>query len=365
MLKARVKVNPDVIAHYIYSSNTNPDDIPIKDLQDILDGKKQPTFDQLNKIGRKTGTPTGLLVLPTVVNLDTGRLQFRTVDSQPIKSMSNELRDTIKEMQSKQSFLHDETDDDLDFIGRFSQEEDPSLIANKIRSYLNLSCPLHGRTEQEVLNSVRSAISNIGIYVFFNGKVKDNTHRRLSINEFRGFVLSDSKSPVIFINSCDSKKGQLFTLIHETVHLFIGSEEIMEAVDYTSSEEAFVNRVTAEILMPLSRVKDNSIQDVESLASTYKVSQEVAVRRLYDAGRITKNAYRNYIAYLTDQYQKNSRKKETGGDYNKATSYRIDTRFFRTVENAVWSNRISHTEAFDLVGVGYKGYQAIAAGAKQ
>lgn len=84
--------------------------------------------------------------------------------------------------------------------------------------------------------------------------MKDNTHRPLSVKEFRGFVLLDHKAPIIFINQKDTKNGQLFTLVHELVHIFVGTEEIfniVEAGDYQFDRtEAFINKVTAEILVP-------------------------------------------------------------------------------------------------------------------
>lgn len=362
MVTTRVLINPDVLKHYIVRSNIDPVEIGVNGLDEILAGKRQPTFNQISSIAKKIRTPTGLLLLPEVVDTGRSRLQFRTIGSGAVKTVSAELRDTIAEMQNKQDFLHGEVEENLGFIGRYSGTRDARVVAQRIREYLELPCPLEGGTPQEVLNSVRRAVGGIGIYVFFNGKVKDNTHRKLSLDEFRGFVLADSKAPVIFINGCDSKRGQLFTLIHETVHLFIGSEEIMEGIDYATPEEAFVNAVTGEILIPRGRVKNQELRDVSDLAERYKVSEAVALRRLYDATRISHAEYESYMDYLDSQYRKNSQQgsEESHGNYRTALPYRIDSRFFLTVQNAVESNHITPTEALSIVGVGYKGYRVLA-----
>ena len=361
MVTTRVVINPNVLKHYIVRSNIDPVEIGVNGLDEILAGKRQPTFNQISSIAKKTHTPTGLLLLPEVVNTGRSRLRFRTIGSGAVKTVSAELRDTIAEMQSKQDFLHEEVEGNLGFIGRYSGTRDARVVAQRIREYLELPCPLEGGTPQEVLNGVRRAVGDIGIYVFFNGKVKDNTHRRLSLDEFRGFVLADSKAPVIFINGCDSKRGQLFTLIHETVHLFIGSEEIMEGIDYVTPEEAFVNAVTGEILIPQGRVKNQELRDVSDLAERYKVSEAVVVRRLYDATRISHAEYERYMDYLDSQYRKNSQRGGAKrGNYRTALPYRIDSRFFRTVQNAVESSHITPTEALSIVGVGYKGYRVLA-----
>ena len=367
MVTTRVMVNPDVLRHYIVKSNVDAAEIGVNGLDEILAGERHPTFNQISSIAKKIHTPTGLLLLPEVVDTGRSRLQFRTVGSRPVKAMSAELRDTIAEMQNKQDFLREEAEENLSFIGKYTGVRDARVVAQRIREYLELPCPLEGGTPQEVLNGVRRAVASIGIYVFFNGKIKDNVHRKLSLDEFRGFVLSDSKAPIIFINGRDSKRGQLFTLVHETVHLFIGSEEIMEGIDYATPEEAFINAVTGEILIPQSRVRDRELRDVPSLAERYKVSEAVAVRRLYDAERITHAEYESYMDYLDSQYRRNSQQDtgEVHGNYRTALPYRIDSRFFRTVQNAVESNRITPTEALSIVGVGYKGYRVLAQKAGQ
>ncbi|MGE4585603.1 MAG: hypothetical protein AB7C91_13215 [Sphaerochaeta sp.] len=55
-------------------------------------------------------------------------------------------------------------------------------------------------------------MSEAGVIVMMNGVVRNNTHRPLSIEEFRAFALIDSFAPLIFINATDSASGRLFSL---------------------------------------------------------------------------------------------------------------------------------------------------------
>ncbi len=72
-------------------------------------------------------------------------------------------------------------------------------------------------------------MSSIGIVIMLNGIVGANTHRGLSIDEFRAFTLIDDFAPLIFINATDSKAGLLFSLIHEFVHIGIGANSLFNA----------------------------------------------------------------------------------------------------------------------------------------
>lgn len=189
----------------------------------FLTGEKEPSFRQLEKMARLFDIPLGLLLLDEPVDQDTPNLKFRTLNSNAVMEMSQELRDTIAEMQEKQNFLRDQVENELDFIGKFSIGDFYLDVANDIRKTMDLSTNYYSHVSRfSQLKFLRSKINNIGIFVFFNGKIKDNTHRSLNVDEFRGFDLVDKKAPIIFVNQKDTRNGQIFTLIHELVHLFIG-----------------------------------------------------------------------------------------------------------------------------------------------
>src|SRR5699024_2772741 len=75
----------------------------------------------------------------------------------------------------------------------------------------------------------RRKFNEIGILILVNGIVGQNTHRTLDIEEFRAFTLMDDYAPAIFINTNDTKNGQVFSLLHEFAHLLYGKEEIYNA----------------------------------------------------------------------------------------------------------------------------------------
>ncbi|MEX5279046.1 ImmA/IrrE family metallo-endopeptidase [Lactococcus petauri] len=361
-------IETDTLKYYIQKSQLDLAYLQkkISNFDKFMSGEKQPTFNQLSEIAKKLNVPTGLLLLKNKVDMDSKRLDFRTLNSDHIEKMSPELRDTINEMEAKQDFLREEIDNTVNFIGTFNIDSNIDEIVYKIRKDLDIEIFWQKKSGSSPLNYLRKKISDLGVYIFFNGKVKDNTHRPLSVNEFRGFVLKDDKAPIIFINQRDFKNGQLFTLVHELVHLYVGTEEIFNIVDtgfFTYDRtEAFVNKVTAELLVPKSELLNELDKDLEDLSRMFKVSKFVILRRLLDIGKIDKKEYSEAIAQLEEELKRIPIKSSGSGNYNNNLKFRVDGKFVSLVENAVVRNKISYTDAFNIVGVGIKGYKTLTEG---
>ena len=331
----------------------------------FLTGERTPSFNQLSDMAKHFRIPLGVLLSDEVIPEKKIEIPFRTVNSEFIGEPSRELRDTIEEMKSKQAFLKEERLPELDFIGRFSMDDDSMVVAQAVREILGLSKNYFEKVKKEdVFKFLRGKISRVGVFVFTNGKFQDNTHRLLDPKEFRGFVLSDKEAPIIFINQADTKNAQVFTLVHEFVHLLLGEEEILGQTPLESEYdevEAFVNKVTAEVLVPTDLLKLSYTEhpSIDALESIFRVSRFVIARRLFDLGFISKSDYQQHVREWELAWKNRTKDKGSGGNYHKNTLYRIDRNFFQYIENAIQSDRITYTEAFRLLGVGYKGYQIL------
>ena len=66
----------------------------------------------------------------------------------------------------------------------------------------------------------------MGIVLMRNSVVRNDNTRRLKVDEFRGFAISDLYAPLVFINSRDAKAAQIFTLAHELAHIWLGATGI-------------------------------------------------------------------------------------------------------------------------------------------
>ena len=373
-----MNIDTKVLQHYVNSARIPYSSLlaQVNHLDLFLSGEKQPTFTQLVNIAKKLNIPTGLLLLKHPVELKKQRLEFRSSGLMSLERMSEELRDIILEMEDKQAFLREEIDFTLDFIKMCSRQDGVRRVADIVRRYLQVDIDFQKSLRKgTLLHFLRTKINEMGVFVFLNGKVGDNTHRPLRIEEFRGFVISDNKAPIIFINQKDeSESGKVFTLIHELVHLFLGEDEILteNGTNYESNDavEIFVNQVTAEILVPeesfLEVIADSTFIEftndaIRELADDYKVSRLMIVRRLYDLGKINQKDYRAKTQQLMQELRANQRdKKSSGGDYANNLKFRVDKKFFAYVQQALQQNKISYTEAFRLIGVSYKGYKTLA-----
>lgn len=366
-------INASTLNSYVLGSQVPLSELraKIKHLDKFMSGEKQPTFNQLSEIAKKINVPTGLLLLDRKIDTKSVKLEFRTLNSNGLlSSMSEELKDTIREMQEKQEFLRNEIDDELDFIGKFSIDDDIFSTADAIREKLAIPMFFQKECRNQPISYFRNKVNQLGVFVFFNGKVKSNTHRPLNLNEFRGFALLDKKAPIIFINQKDSKNGQLFTLVHELVHLFIGENSIFNIIDTGEYQfdrtETFVNKVTAELLTPrqifLEMFKENN--DTKILASIFKVSEFVIFRRLLDLKFISKDEYKEHIKTLEAElreilFHTHNEEKKSNGNYYQNIKFMYDPRFVHYVHNAVNQRKISYTDAFRIIGVGYNGYKTL------
>lgn len=364
----RLNVNTEVLSTYIRNSNTPIEYLRQKlpNIDKFLKGELEPTFNQVYALSKLINIPTGLLLLKEPISASSLNVDFRTFNSELLSDISSELKDTIIEMQEKQEFLKEIVENECPFVGIFTFDDDYSDVILKAKELLG------NEITRKRFDNYRKILGQLGIFIFLNGKYKDNTHRPLNLNEFRGFVLSDKKVPIIFINQLDSKTGQFFTLIHEFVHLLYGDSDLFDGEDSKkrSKTEAIINSITAEILVPkelISDMFDNQIDirtSLDSLSRKFEVSKFVILRRLYDLSMLSRKDFMSLQNELEAEFKliENIKKNSGGGNYHNNLLFRMDSNFFNHVNNAVQQNKITYTDAFGIVGVGYKGYKILSRG---
>lgn len=189
-----------------------------------------------------------------------------------------------------------------------------------------------------------------------NGIVGANTHRALNVSEFRAFTLIDAYAPLIFINAADSERGRVFSLLHEFVHIGLGTNSLFNAREgetaFVRPEETLCNAVAAEVLVPRrafcsawENTEGTIEKRVQELSKYFNCSQSVIARRALDEAYLTEEQYRELIAKATMLAKK---ARGGGGDYYRTQLSRMDHRFLQALDASVQEGKTLYTEAFRL-----------------
>ncbi|MDD2740584.1 MAG: ImmA/IrrE family metallo-endopeptidase [Methylomonas lenta] len=254
---------------------------------------------QTEKLAKKTHIPFGYFFLETPpAKIERSLPDLRQLpDHAPLSvDFFDTLDDVLRKQQWYQDYLRDQDAQPLPFLGKytFRAQQAPVDIAKDIRQTLNI-------TEQDrqaskdykaFYNLLSERIESIGVLVFRSGIVKSNTKRGLSVDEFRGFAISDPLVPVIFINGKDSEAAWIFTLAHELAHIWLGESGVSDVALNQSSQvnlETYCNRIAAELLTPTSEFLpawEQTPNQFYLLSKKFKVSQLVIARRALDLGKI-------------------------------------------------------------------------------
>ncbi|MCL4546406.1 MAG: ImmA/IrrE family metallo-endopeptidase [Deltaproteobacteria bacterium] len=261
-----IKINPDILSWAINQYNL---DISIiikrigineEKLEKWLHGDSYPSYKQIEKLAKIIHIPLGYFFLNNLPDTQPPIPDLRTVQNRI--SLSRDFYDVLYDALKKSDWLREYRQkndyEPIRFIGKFSINDNINYIdiVNNIIKEFNLKEDFFNTISytQDYLNFwVQKAEENY-IVVLKNGVVGNNTTRKLRVNEFRGFAIADKYAPVIFINSNDSQSAQIFTLVHELAHLWIGQSGIFDMLEpnvkNNNKIEIFCNRISAELLMP-------------------------------------------------------------------------------------------------------------------
>ena len=344
-------------------------------------GEDSPTFSQIEKLSKYYRRPLAVFFLPEPPE-DFQTLRDFRKDGEK-KEYSTALTFLIREIQNRQRWLSDffkaEGESKLSFIGRFSVSSEADKIAQDVLKVLNVSRDeMSSFTEnREVLNYWVKKIEDQRVFVSLTSNL--HSHLKIDPSEVQGFAISDEYAPFICVNTKDSKNAQLFTLIHELVHLWLNSSgvsafdpiEFRDDYNKFSPVEKLCNKVTAEILMPKKEIQalakgiSMNAKEIEAIAKNFQVSSyAVAVRflnlnliSLDSFRRVQKVLERHYKEYLIDRELK-----KTSGFANPYTlTIRRNSRSFTEYVYSLYKGgQISGVDASNLLSTKINNFNKLA-----
>lgn len=338
-------------------------------------GEKQPTFKQLEAFARATDTPLGFLFLTEPPEERMPIPDFRTQAHRPARP-SPDLLDTIYAMQRRRDWLREERieceAEPLAFVGSARFGDEPAAVGQEMRRVVGVGdgWAAEVATWQQAVSELRRRIEHLGVMAVINGVVGNNTHRKLDVAEFRGFAMTDSYAPLIFVNGADAKSAQMFTMAHELAHVWLGSDgEGISGFDGIfpgdSRVEKFCDHVAAEFLVPAQELKEfwrgvkGESEPFEQLARRFKVSPIVIGRRAMDLRLVNRETFfAFYNAYTKRERQR--AKPAGGGDFYKNQNTRVGAKFATSVVRAALEGRLSFKAAYDLTDLRGGAFQEYA-----
>jgi len=329
-------------------------------------GELQPTLKQLEDFANVVHVPFGYLFLSEPPAEPLPLPDFRTVGSRTVTRPSPDLLDTIYACQERQSWFRSYAQvtqqSALRFVGSMTTQVDAEAAAKQIADALNFDldarrdCP----TWTEALRDFIRRAESLGVLVMVSGVVLNNNYRHLDPDEFRGFALSDELAPLVFINGADSKSAQMFTLVHELAHLWLGESALSDAGPSSTPQnqiERWCNRVAAELLAPLVvvRAEIRANEDLETavnrLARRFKVSTLVILRRLLDASVLTRQQFETAYAQEVEKLKNKMSGDVGGGNFYLTTAARVSKRFARALVESTLEGRTLYRDAFRMLGI--------------
>ncbi|WP_030382320.1 MULTISPECIES: ImmA/IrrE family metallo-endopeptidase [unclassified Streptomyces] len=331
-----------------------------------VDGRIRPTLKQLQDFADATHTPIGSLFLPSPPEESIPIPDMRTIRNQSVSRPSVDLLDTIYSCQSRQEwyreYAHTHGYPDLEFVGSARLSNEPTAVAASIRRLLRFEIQDRSSftTWKEALRGLIDRIESAGVLVMVNGIVGADTHRKLNPREFRGFALTDAIAPLIFINGADTKAAQIFTMVHELAHIFLGESALSDAALAKRTDndaELWCNRVAAEALVPMADLRrefrgDPTLPELSRLARRYRVSTLVVLKRIFDGGFLAWDDYQQRYAAELRRVMALLKAGEgsSGGDFYNTHPLRLSRQFARAVITDTLEGGTQFRDAYQLLG---------------
>jgi Zn-dependent peptidase ImmA (M78 family)/DNA-binding XRE family transcriptional regulator len=327
-------------------------------------GESFPPFGKAQNLAKLLRVPFGYLFLSKPPHDVPPIPDFRTIEDRAPATLSPDFVDVCNQVLRKQEWYREYCEQNsvpaLDFVNRFRIDTETDRIAEKIRESLSIDAELRRscRDWSSYLTRLSHNAQDSGILVMRSGIVGSDTTRPLDVEEFRGFAIADPFAPVVFINSRDAIAAQIFTLLHEISHIWIGQSGISnpDPADLSAHKfEEFCNEVAAEVLVP----KD----DFEAAWSTtppgdafllgvariFWVSTLVVLRRAYELDKIARDEFFRLVK--KEKEKKFSRKKGKGGNSLTNMLARNSRRLTSGVLSALRENQLLYRDAANLLGV--------------
>lgn len=354
-------ITPSVLEWAIKRAGVSAESIH-KKAEQWVSGKARPTFKQAVDIAKTLQIPFGYLWLKEPPKEQEIIPDLRTIGNGGLAQIPLELKTVVNDVKQKQEWFKEyaKTNGILkcEAIGRFKGSDDTQEIADDVTARLKIQDLVgSGCDKDRMLKNLIEKIEKLGILVMRNSILRGNTKKKLNLDTFRGFAIFDEFAPLIFINTNDSKAGQIFTLMHEVAHLWIGQSGISDSdIRENNKIELACNEIAAKILMPKTKIQKafREFDDdrwLECIADRFSVSTLAVLNRLRSLSLL---ALRRYQELYNAELERLSRipKTRPSGAPPPEVMVRVRNGYLFTfvVTSSVLSGDETYTNGASLLG---------------
>ena len=265
----------------------------------------------------------------------------------------------------KQEWYHDylkeEDADPVAFVGSFTEASPVNEVAADMRRVFKIDAVRSQvRDNDDFFRLLVARAEESGVLVLRTSIVGHNTHWPLDPDEFQGFANADDLALLVFVNQNDYRSAQIFTLLHELAHIWIGVSGVSnpDYLDRPITDDALHQRradaIAAEALVPGAdlNLRWANYPDLDGALSElrrhYRVSVFVILRRAFDLGKLSLTAYGSKYDDLRSQIK--PKPKGGGGGYSSLfsrNSYTVAT----AVLHSAAQGKIAPTQGAERLNV--------------
>ena len=293
-----------------------------KTLQSWEAGEDQPTVSAATELAKGYSMPMPWFYLkPEILRENLPDIHSIT-DFRAGKEHRNtpELIRYLREVRASQHMLRSVIDDDdvidLSWIGKWKGKTSDEIAKALLELVWQKDSP-----QTELNKWIEKAEERLAVAV-----LQPRPHHTRSIeHQISGLALEDDTVPIIVLNTNDTPKRRLFTLLHEIAHLMV-KEPGISKINYESGEpvpqdqrvESLCNTVAAQALMPKKMFMDSwhkigekqEEDNIEKLSKLTGASLSACVVRAYHLRLIDENKMKELVAgYLRSYTEKREREK--------------------------------------------------------
>lgn len=332
-------------------------------------GSDAPTFRQLKDLANYYKRPTAAFFFREIPPRTPKPTDYRMLRGVARDQFTKETLIAYRElygMVSKTQDLLNEINSDIKFsLPTFNLDGNPEEKAEQLRSHLGFS------VERQIkeFDSYYIAQDVWRSLLFDHGVVVRIC--MMPINDARAFCLFNGDCAGIGLSNEDREHGRIFSLFHELCHLSLGQPGVSGiSTNYRSQNqeiEDYCDKFSASFLLPSSHPDvirflqefsaSLSFESGRSVASRFKVSKYVVLRRAFDLSMIANDVYWELvnkwksIDASTIQRQKSKLKDSPSGNYNATQISYNGKRFVSLVMEALNRNFLTKVEVKRILGI--------------